>query len=209
VARRQAAQDPNGPRPRDRRVYRRRQSPHLAPPARIPGPRSLQDHGRADRQHRLFRRGRPRAHRRRSAAERGRGRRLPAVQVYGILPGSVYYARYDYNLRKLQEIHLDPSFEHRSIWLQKLGAEKRAEIQRQLDAGTAAIAAHDTEDAAHGDQAIGAVLAIANDTRTIETVNVVNHGTVPNLPDEAIVEKVIEELFEAHRRWLPQFYPNG
>ncbi len=195
-------------------------------------------------------------------------------KYYGILPGSVYYARYYYNLRKLQEIHLDPSFEHRSTWLQDLGAQKRAEIQRQLDAGAALIAAHDEEDAAHGDQAIGAVHAIANDTRTLETVNVVNNGTVPNLPAEAVVEvgatmtsdgpvpinagalpfsvegmvrdayafakltvdaavsgdrrlvlqaamahpahrdldiieKVIDELFEAHRAWLPQFYPGG
>jgi len=195
-------------------------------------------------------------------------------RYYGILPGSVYYARYYYNLRKLQDIHLDPGFEHRSTWLQNLGAEKRAEIQRQLDAGTASIAAHDEEDASHGDQAIGAVDAIANDTRVLETVNVVNHGAVPNLPDDAIVEvgatmtgdgpepicagalpfsvegmvrdahafaklavdaalsgdrrlvlqaamahpahrdldvieKVIDELFEAHRAWLPQFYPNG
>jgi 6-phospho-beta-glucosidase len=195
-------------------------------------------------------------------------------KYYGILPGSVYYARYYYNLRKLQDIHLAANFEHRSTWLQNLGAEKRTEIQKQLDEGTASIAAHDEEDAAHGDQAIGAVHSIANDTRNCETVNVINNGTVPNLPDEAIVEvgatmtsdgpkaigagplpfgvegmvrdayafgkltvdaamtgdrklvlqaamahpahrdldvieKVIEELFEAHRAWLPQFYPEG
>ena len=27
--------------------------------------------------------------------------------------------------------------------------------------------------------------------------------------DLDVIEKVIEELFEAHRTWLPQFYPNG
>jgi 6-phospho-beta-glucosidase len=30
--------------------------------------------------------------------------------------------------------------------------------------------------------------AIANDTGILETVNIVNKGTVPNLPDEAVVE---------------------
>lgn len=192
-------------------------------------------------------------------------------RYYGILPGSVYYARYYYNLRKLQDIHLDPKFEHRSTWLEKLGAEKRAGIREQLKAGTARISAHDEEDAAHGDQAIGAIHAIANDTRTPETANVVNNGAVPNLPDDAIVEvgsilgshgampvaagplpfgvqgmvqcayefakltvdaaikgdrklvlqaamahpahrdldiieRVIAELFEAHKQWLPQFF---
>ncbi len=192
-------------------------------------------------------------------------------RYYGILPGSVYYARYYYNLRKLQDIHLAPGFEHRSTWLEKLGDQKRRGIREQLAAGTATIAAHDEEDAAHGDQAIGAIHAIANDTRTAETANVVNNGAVPNLPDDAIVEvgcilgshgampvaagplpfsvqgmvrcayefakltvdaaiagdrklvlqaamahpahrdldiieKVIAELFEAHRQWLPRFF---
>ncbi len=109
-------------------------------------------------------------------------------RYYGILPGSVYYARYYYNLRKLQEIHLDPSFEHRSTWLAKLAEQKRAGIREQLARGEAAIAAHDEEDAAHGDQAVGAICSIANDARNLETVNVVNRGAVPNLPDDAIVE---------------------
>jgi 6-phospho-beta-glucosidase len=193
-------------------------------------------------------------------------------KYYGILPGSVYYARYYYNLRKLQDIHLDPNFEHRSTWLQNLAQEKRDGIHEQLKNGTASIAPHDEEDAAHGDQAIGAIHAMANDLRTPETVNVVNNGAVPNLPNDAIVEvgcilgahgampvaagalpfsvqgmircayefgkltadaalqsdrklvlqaamahpahrdldvieQVIDELFEAHREWLPQFFP--
>jgi len=191
-------------------------------------------------------------------------------KYYGILPGSVYYSRYYYNLRKLQDIHLDPNFEHRSTWLKNLGVEKRDGIREQLSSGTATIAPHDEEDAAHGDQAIGTIHAMANDLQTLETVNIVNHGTVPNLPDDAIVEvgsilglhgarpvavgalpfsvqgmvrcayefgkltvdaalsgdrnivlqaamahpahrdidvieKVIEELFEAHKEWLPKF----
>jgi 6-phospho-beta-glucosidase len=192
-------------------------------------------------------------------------------KYYGILPGSVYYARYYYNLRKLQDIHLSPDFEHRSTWLQNLAKEKRAGIREQLKRGTATIAPHDEEDAAHGDQAIGAIHAIANDTRMSETVDVVNNGAVPNLPDDAVVEvgcilgaqgaipvaggplpfsvqgmircayefakltvdaaltadrklvlqaamahpahrdlditeKMIADLFKAHRKWLPQFF---
>jgi len=193
-------------------------------------------------------------------------------RYYGILPGSVYYARYYYNLRKLMDHHLQADFEHRSTWLQKLGAEKREGIRRQLASGAASIAPHDEEDAAHGDQAIGALNAMANNTGMLETANVVNNGAVPNLPDDAVVEvgcllgnngampvaagplpfsvegmvrdayafgkltvdaaisgdrklvlqaamahpahrdldvieKVIDELFEAHRAHLPQFYP--
>ncbi|HUW82660.1 MAG TPA: hypothetical protein VMZ31_07660 [Phycisphaerae bacterium] len=109
-------------------------------------------------------------------------------RYYGILPGSVYYARYYYNLRKLMDHHLQVDFEHRSTWLQKLGAEKREQIRRQLTSGTASIAPHDEEDAAHGDQAIGALNAMANNTGMLETANVVNNGAVPNLPDDAVVE---------------------
>lgn len=109
-------------------------------------------------------------------------------QHYGILPGSVYYARYYYNLRKLMKVHLAPGFEHRSTWLQNLGKQKRDEIRAQIKSGQASIAPHDEEDAAHGDQAIGSLNAIANDTRMSETANVVNNGAVPNLPDDAIVE---------------------
>ena len=192
-------------------------------------------------------------------------------KYYDILPGSVYYARYYYNLLKLQAKHLAPDFEHRSTWLEKLGDEKRRGIREQLTAGTATIAPHDEEDAAHGDQAIGAIHSIANDVRNLETANVVNRGVVPNLPDDAIVEvgclmtshgpmpvaagalpfsvqgmvrcayefgkltvdaaltgdrrlvlqaamahpahrdldiieKVIDDLFEAHREYLPQFF---
>lgn len=192
-------------------------------------------------------------------------------KYYGILPGSVYYARYYYNLRKLMDIHLDPQFEHRSTWLGNLGKVKRDNIRQQLKSGTATLAAHDEEDSAHGDQAVGAVQAIANDTRKSETANVLNNGAVPNLPNDAVVEvgctlgangplpvaagplpfsvqgmvrcayefgkltvdaalsgdrrlvlqaamahpahrdldvieKVIAELFEAHKQWLPQFF---
>ena len=110
-------------------------------------------------------------------------------RYYGILPGSVYYARYYYNLRKLQDIHLSSDFEHRSTWLQNLAKEKRDGIRRQLKAGTATIAPHDEEDAAHGDQAIGALQAIACDRRFLESAIVANAGrALPNLPEDAIVE---------------------
>jgi 6-phospho-beta-glucosidase len=109
-------------------------------------------------------------------------------KYYGILPASVYYARYYYNYRKMQDIHLSPEFEHRSTWLQNLADEKRSRISADLKSGQVTIVPHDEEDAAHGDQAIGTINAIANDTGMKETVNVVNNGAVPNLPDDAIVE---------------------
>ena len=69
-----------------------------------------------------------------------------------------------------------------------MGNEKRDEIEKQLANNSATIAAHDEEDMAHGDQAVGALNAIANNTGKRETANVINNGTVPNLPDDAIVE---------------------
>ncbi len=210
------------------------------------------------------------------------GAALDEVQVdairlyryYGILPGSVYYTRYYYALRKTLDHHLAPGFQHRSDWLKELGAKKRQEIREQLKNKRASISAHDVEDSAHGDQAIGVLNDVANDTRRLEVVNVRNQGAVPNLPEDAVVEvtcalgsngalpiaagplpfalqgivrsahesatlaveagltgdrklvlqaamahpahrdldtieKIIAELFEAHKQWLPQFFKKG
>ncbi len=190
---------------------------------------------------------------------------------FGILPGSIYYARYYYNLRKLMGHLTDPAHEHRSQWLQARAKMKRDYIRKQLESGEASFKAVDEEDASHGDQAIGAIHAVANDTRKLETANVLNRGAVPELPDDAVVEvgcilgahgaipvaaghlpagvvgmvrdahdfgrlsvdaalsgdrrlvlqaamahpahrdldvieKVIDEMFEAHRAYLPQFF---
>ena len=109
-------------------------------------------------------------------------------RYYGLLPGSIYYSRYYYTLKQVLKIFSDPKFEHRSQWLMQRAATKRQRIREQLTSGQASFGAFDEEDAAHGDQAIGAVHAIANDTRELETANVVNNGAVPNLPNDAIVE---------------------
>ena len=109
-------------------------------------------------------------------------------RIYGILPGSIYYARYYYNLRKLMGHLTESDHQHRSQWLIERGAGKRDRIRRQLESGEVSFAAYDEEDASHGDQAIGAIHAIANDTRELETANVTNHGAVPELPDDATVE---------------------
>ncbi len=109
-------------------------------------------------------------------------------RYYGLLPGSIYYTRYYYTLKQVLKKFSDPKFQHRSQWLTERAAAKRDNIRRQLAGGQASFAAFDEEDASHGDQAIGAIHAIANDTRQVETANVVNHGAVPNLPDDAIVE---------------------
>ena len=207
------------------------------------------------------------------------GDKLDEVQVdairlykyFGLLPGSVYYTRYYYALRKTLEHHLAPGFQHRSEWLKELGLKKRQEIKEQLKNKCASIAAYDVEDSAHGDQAIGVLNDIANNTKRLEVVNVKNQGAVPNLPNDAVVEttcmlgsngalpvaagplpvslqgivrsvyesstltveaaltgnrklvlqaalanpvhrdldtieKVIDDLFVAHRVWLPQFF---
>lgn len=109
-------------------------------------------------------------------------------RYYGLLPSSVYYARYYYNLKKMLRQLLAPDYQHRSRWLQELSKKKFAEIRRQLDAGEAKLEAVDEEDAAHGDQAISTIHAIANDTREVDVVNVVNQGAVPCLPEDAVVE---------------------
>jgi len=41
------------------------------------------------------------------------------------------------------------------------------------------LGAHGEEDASHGDRAICAICAIANDSGRLETANVVNSGAVP------------------------------
>lgn len=109
-------------------------------------------------------------------------------RYYGLLPGSIYYTRYYYTLKQVLKKFSDPTFQHRSQWLTQRAAAKRESIRQQLNTGQASFAAFDEEDASHGDQAIGAIHAIANDTREVETANVVNNGAVPNLPDDAIVE---------------------
>jgi len=109
---------------------------------------------------------------------------------YGILPGTVYYARYYYALRDLMENHyLRPDHEFRSQWIKRTNQEKYRVLDGQMRSGRATLAAHDHEDAAHGDQAIGAIHAIACDRRFLESAIVANAGrAVPNLPEDAVVE---------------------
>lgn len=107
---------------------------------------------------------------------------------FGILPGSIYYARYYYALRKTIDRLREADHQHRSSWLIERGQAKREWIRNQLETGDLSFRPMDTEDASHGDQAIGTIHAIANDTGRLEVVNVVNQGAVPNLPDDAIVE---------------------
>jgi len=55
-------------------------------------------------------------------------------RYYGILPGTVYYTRNYYNMKKLLNYHMDPKWEFRALWLKGVKKQKRAEIRRQLDA---------------------------------------------------------------------------
>jgi 6-phospho-beta-glucosidase len=111
-------------------------------------------------------------------------------KIFGLFPGTVYYARYYYTLRDLLENHyFRPDHEFRSQWIKRTNAAKYREIETQMRSGRAAIAPHDLEDAAHGDQAIGAIHGIATNSRFLESVIVANKGrAVPNLPEDAVVE---------------------
>jgi 6-phospho-beta-glucosidase len=111
-------------------------------------------------------------------------------QYYGVLPGTAYYARYYYNLRDLLENHyFKPGHEFRSQWIKRTNEEKYKVLDAQMKSGRATLAAHDHEDAAHGDQAIGALQAIACDRKFLESAIVANSGrALPNLPEDAIVE---------------------
>jgi 6-phospho-beta-glucosidase len=109
-------------------------------------------------------------------------------KYYGILPGSTYYARDYYTLTDYKQRLATAGHEHRSQFLRRIAAEKRELINGQLKAGKCRIAPLDQEDAAHGDQAIGVMNAIATDSRMLETVNVRNNGAVPFLPEDAVVE---------------------
>jgi 6-phospho-beta-glucosidase len=111
-------------------------------------------------------------------------------KIFGLLPGTVYYARYYYTLRDLLENHyFTPDHEFRSQWIKRTNAAKYREIEEQMRSGRATIAPHDLEDAAHGDQAIGAIHGIATNSRFLESVIVANKGrAVPNFPEDAVVE---------------------
>lgn len=111
-------------------------------------------------------------------------------KYYGVLPGTAYYARYYYNYRDLMENHyLDPKHEFRSQWIKRTNEEKYKVLDEQMTSGKATLVPHDHEDAAHGDQAIGAIHGIACDKRFLEAGIVANTGqAVPNLPEEAVVE---------------------
>ena len=132
----------------------------------------------------------------------------------------------------------------RALMLKGRKEEKRAEIRRPLESGKASITPSDVEDAAHGDQAIGAMNAIANDKRILGaggalpcvagTIPLSLQGMIrcaydstklsvdatlsgnrklvlqaamahPAHRDFDVIEKVIEELFEAHKGLMPNF----
>ncbi|MBL8026098.1 MAG: hypothetical protein JNL74_06795 [Fibrobacteres bacterium] len=107
---------------------------------------------------------------------------------FGILPGTVYYSRYYYAYKKLMGHYLDPKHEFRSQWLKNMRAEKLKDIAKQMKTGRPTLVPHDLEDAAHGDQAIGAIHGIATDAKFLEAVIVQNNGAVPSLPKDAQVE---------------------
>ncbi|MFA5865057.1 MAG: hypothetical protein WC975_10280 [Phycisphaerae bacterium] len=107
---------------------------------------------------------------------------------YGLLPGSLYYTRYYYTVPKVIKEFSGEGYEHRSLNLKKQVALIRAHIKSQIGKPDADFLPASFEHAAHGDQAIGTLHALACDTRKMDIVNVKNHGIICNLPDEAVVE---------------------
>ena len=108
-------------------------------------------------------------------------------KYYGLLPGSVYYTPIYYGLEKYLN-HLTSKPRTRAEWLQGIKDKKKEMIKTQLAEDEAHISAYDAEDSAHGDQAVGMLAMIADNTGERETVNVVNNGSIPNLPLDSIVE---------------------
>jgi len=109
-------------------------------------------------------------------------------RYYGLFPGSTYYTPYYYNLRKTIDTLRTPGYEFRSQNLKKQAMEIYDHCRRQLGRKDADFLPYCAEHAAHGDQAIGTIHAIACDTQKTDVVNVRNNGVIRNLPDEAVVE---------------------
>lgn len=113
-----------------------------------------------------------------------------ALKVYGhfgVMPGSAAYTRYYYNLRAVMEERSTEGFETLCDSLSHHAVHIEKELTRKLkeDEGTFG---ENIGDLSHGDQAIGVINAIANNTMEIQTVDVPNNGAVENLPLGSIVE---------------------
>jgi len=112
---------------------------------------------------------------------------LKVYEYFGIMPGSAAYTRYYYDLPvALKEWSADGR-DCKAVGMMQHVENTKAELTKKLKEGDATFG-ENIGDLSHGDQAIGTINAIANNTMQIETVNVPNNGAVANLPSGSIVE---------------------
>ena len=112
---------------------------------------------------------------------------LRIYEYFDVMPGSAAYTRYYYNLRAVMEERRAEGFQTLADHLSRHAVTVEEELTRKLKEGDGSFG-EDIGDLAHGDQAIGTINAIANNTMEIQTVNVPNDGAVANLPHGSIVE---------------------
>ena len=112
---------------------------------------------------------------------------LKLYEYFGVMPGSAAYTRYYYDLPAALKEWPTGGYQCKAEGMMQHVADTAAELTRKIKEGDATFGSN-IGDRAHGDQAIGVINAIANNTMQIETVNVPNCGAVENLPAGSIVE---------------------
>ncbi|HUW58217.1 MAG TPA: hypothetical protein VMZ92_16390 [Planctomycetota bacterium] len=106
--------------------------------------------------------------------------------VLGILPGSSAYTRYFWDLRTVLDEFTNPAFTPKARRMMD-HFEEAFRYFAEVEEGALTLEKH-VGDLEHGDQAVRFIEAVTADLREMQVVNVPNHGTVANLPDDAIVE---------------------
>ncbi len=112
---------------------------------------------------------------------------LRIYEYFGIMPGSAAYTRYYYNLQSAIGERIVDDYSTLGDSLAKHTKTLMERLSEKTRNGDGSFG-DDIGDLSHGDQAIGVINAIANDTREIQTVDVENNGAIENLPKDAIVE---------------------
>ena len=112
---------------------------------------------------------------------------LRIYRYYGLLPGSTYYTRYHFYAKDYLTMMMKPEGFRASRYLRAEAEKTYACVRSQIGRKDADFTDAGGE-AAHGDQAMGALHKMACNTHEMETVNVRNNGAISNLPDEVIVE---------------------
>jgi len=107
-------------------------------------------------------------------------------RIFGVLPGSSAYTRYFWNLRGVMDEFTAPDFTPKAKRMMQMFEETFAYFDA-VEENVLNLEKH-VGDLEHGDQAMRFIEAVVNDLDEIQTVNVENGETVPNLPAHTIVE---------------------